>query len=113
MKKNMHIEKIVRNIFIVLTFISLGITLLNFTYLIYQNMDTYKLNNFLVSRVNTWFLWVDNILLYLVAVIYIILAIKSKKEVVLKVSFSIISILTTMTVLTFVINFIAEVFGMF
>lgn len=90
-------EIIVRNVLIVLTFISLIITFLNFTYLTYQERNIDLINNFLVI---------------IFAIIYIVLGIKSKKEVLLKVSFSIFSILTTMVVLTFIINFIASLFNM-
>ena len=106
-------EKIVRNTLIILTFISLIILFLNFTYAIYDNMNIEKINNVLVNYVNTWLMWIDNILLYVFAIMYIVIGVKSKKEVLLKVSFSIFSILTSMITLTFIVNFIAEIFGMF
>lgn len=105
-------EIIVRNVLIVLTFISLIITFLNFTYLTYQERNIDLINNFLVNYVNNAFLFIDNFLVIIFAIIYIVLGIKSKKEVLLKVSFSIFSILTTMVVLTFIINFIASLFNM-
>ena len=107
------IEKIVKNILIILTLVSLVITLLNFTYLTYQDRNIDRINDFLINYVNGWVLWVDNILLYIFSVAYIILGIKSKKEVLLKVSFSIFSILTAVITLTFIINFLADLFGMF
>ena len=106
-------EKIVRNTLIILTFISLIILFLNFTYAIYDNMNIEKINNVLVNYVNTWLMWIDSLLIFIFGIIYIVLGIKSKKEVLLKVSFSIFSILTTMISITFIINFIAEAFGMF
>lgn len=108
----MRKEIIVRNVLIVLTFISLIITFLNFTYLTYQERNIDLINNFLVNYVNNAFLFIDNFLVIIFAIIYIVLGIKSKKEVLLKVSFSIFSILTTMVVLTFIINFIASLFNM-
>lgn len=105
-------EIIVRNVLIVLTFISLIITFLNFTYLTYQERNIDLINNFLVNYVNNAFLFIDNFLVIIFGIIYIALGIKSKKEVLLKVSFSIFSILTTMVVLTFIINFIASLFNM-
>ncbi len=113
MNKKINIEKTVRNCLIFLTFVSLMITILNLTYATYQNLDIEKINHLLVSYVNTWLLWVDNILLYVFAIAYIVLALKSKKERILKVSFSFFSILTTMITLTFIINIVAELFGMF
>ena len=106
-------EKIVRNTLIILTFISLIILFLNFTYAIYDNMNIEKINNVLVNYVNTWLMWIDSLLIFIFGIIYIVLGIKSKKEVLLKVSFSIFSILTTMISITFIINFIAELFGVF
>ena len=106
-------EKIVRNILIILTSVSIIITFLNYTYITYQDMNINKINTFLIRYINGWLLWVDNILLYIFAIIYVFLGIKSKKEILLKVSFSIFSILTSMITLTFIVNFIAEIFGMF
>lgn len=111
--KKINGEIVVRNTLIVLTFISLIITFLNFTYLTYDNLNTELINNVLVNYVNTWLMWINNILLYIFAFIYIVIGIKSKKEVLLKVSFSIFSILTSIISLVFIINIIAEMFGMF
>ncbi len=105
------IEKIVRNILIVLTFISLIITFLNFTYLTYQDRNIDLINDFLVNYVNNAFVFIDNFLVIIFAIIYVVLGIKSKKEVVLKIAFSVFSILTTMVVLTFIINFLASLFN--
>ena len=110
--KRINVEPIVRNTLIILTFVNLIILLLNFTYVVYDNMNTELINNVLVNYINTWLMWIDNILLYIFGIIYIVLGIKSKKEVLLKVSFSIFSILTSMISLVFIVNFIAEIFGM-
>ena len=83
MKKEIN----VRNVLIVLTFISLIITFLNFTYLTYQERNIDLINNFLVNYVNNAFLFIDNFLVIIFGIIYIVLGIKSKKEVLLKVSF--------------------------
>ena len=109
---NINVEKIVRNALIILTFISLIITILNFTYMVYQDRNIDRINVFLIDYINNWLLWVDNILLYIFSIIYMILGIRSKKEVLLKVSFSIFSIMTAIITLTFIVNFIAEFFGM-
>ena len=111
--KKINIETNIRNILIILTFISLIITFLNFTYLTYDSLNVDKINNLLVNHINAWLIWIDNILLYIFAVIYIILGVKSRKEVVLKVSFSIFSILTATISLTFIVNLIANMFGIF
>lgn len=113
MGKKIINETIIRNILIILTFISLIITYLNFTYLTYQNLNIDIINNFLVNYVNNWILWTNNILLFIFAVLYIVIGVKSKKEVLLKISFSIFSILTTMLTSTFIINSVAEIFSIF
>ena len=110
--KKINAEPIVRNILITLTFVSLFILFLNYTYAVYDNGNIDAINNLLVNHINTWVMWIDNILLYIFAIIYIVVGIKSKKEVLLKVSFSIFSILTAMISLVFIVNFIAEIFGM-
>ncbi len=113
--KKYDTEKLIRNGLVILTFISLIIVMLNFTYLIYG--DSYNninsINDFLIKYINGPLLWIDNILLYVFAIIYIIAGIKSKKEVLLKVSFSVFSIITTMIFLTLTINAIAVIFGIF
>ena len=81
------IEKIVRNILIVLTFISLIITFLNFTYLTYQDRNIDLINDFLVNYVNNAFVFIDNFLVIIFAIIYVVLGIKSKKEVVIEIDF--------------------------
>lgn len=104
----------VEMILIVLTFISLIINSLEFTNIIYNcSYDTVNLNNFLVSSLFDILLWVDNILIYLVSIFYIVDTIQQKKHMVLKLSFCLFSICTTMIVSTFIISFIANVFGIF
>ena len=111
-KKNNRIEKIVKVALIILTFVSIIITSLNMTYAYYQNHNIDKINDFLVNFVNSWLLWADNILVILLAIVYIILGVKSKKETLLKIAFSIFSIMTTMVVLTGIINIFASFFEM-
>ena len=112
MKKNKR-EVIVRNILIGLTIVSLIITMLNFTYQVYEDLNVDRINNLLVNFINGWVMWIDNILLYIFAVIYIVIGVKSKNEIVLKVSFSIFSILTAIMSLTFIVNGLAHLFGIF
>lgn len=112
--KKLDMETLIRNGLIICTFISIIIVILNFTHLIYRNSyNIMPISDFLVKYINGPLLWIDNILVYILAISYIVIGIKSKKEVLLKVSFSIFSIITTMVVLTLVINVIAEMFGMF
>lgn len=115
MKKEIrNFDRIIQIILIVLTFISLIINALQYTYGIYNMMyNTDKLNSLLISTPYYIVLWTDNILIYIFGILNIYCAIKSKKEVLLKLSFSLFSILTTMILGTFVINFVASIFGLF
>ena len=101
-------------ILIILTFISLIISALEHTNMIYNwSFDTMKLNDLLVSTPFTIILWIDNLLIILVSIFYVIDTVQQKKNVFLKLSFCIFSICTTMLVSTFIINGIAEIFGIF
>ncbi len=112
-KNNKNIEHIIRNILIALTIISLAITTLNFTYLVYQDRNIEIINNFLITYVNGPVYIIDNILVFIFSIIYIILAIKSKNERILKIFFSLFAIFTTITSLTLIINVIADIFHIF
>lgn len=115
MKKEIkNFGKIVGMILIVLTGISLIINALLFTNMIYScSYITDNLNSLLISKPFDILLWIDNILIYLFALLYIIDAIESKKEVLLKISFSLFSVFTTIIVSNFCINFVATIFGIF
>ena len=105
-------EHLIRNILIGLTIVSLIITLLNHTYAVYQDRNIDLINNLLVNYINGWLFWIDNILVIVFALWYIVLALQSKCERVVKISFSIFSIITTMLVSNFIINFVASIFQM-
>lgn len=111
--KKYDIEKVMRNCLIILTLLSFIIVCLNFTHLVYIDQNIDQINDFLLKYVNGPFLWITNILLYIVAIIYMIAGIKSKQEVALKVSFSLFSMLTTIISMTLIINWLAELFQMF
>ena len=113
MNRKIKKENIIRNILIILTIISLIIVFLNFTYLIYQDYNIETINTFLIKYINGPLLWIDNIMLYIFSIIYIIFAIKSKKEVLIKICFSIFSVITTMLFITLIINSIANIFSIF
>lgn len=109
-----YFDKIVGFSLIILTMISLVMNGLYYTYAIYDcTYDVASLNQFLVSKPLEFILWIDNILIYVLGLIYIIEAIKTKKDRLLKVSLSLFSVLTTMIVSTGIINLIASLFGMF
>lgn len=115
--KEINIEKLVRNILIILTIISFTITILVITNTIYNDFaltnNNYSLNNIITDFKFEITFWIDNILIYLFSIIYIILGIKSKQEVVLKIFFSLFSVLSTIVVITLIMNFIAKLYGIF
>ncbi len=101
-------------VLIILTAISLIINTLQFTNQIYSwNYNTERLNNLLTSNPFGILLWFDNILIYICSILYIVSAIKSKKDILIKISFSLFSILTTIVVTTLLINVVASIFGIF
>ncbi len=115
MKKEIkNFEKIIGIVLIILTAISLIINTLQFTNQIYSwNYNTERLNNLLISNPFGILLWFDNILIYICSILYIVSAIKSKKDILIKISFSLFSILTTIVVTTLLINVVASIFGIF
>lgn len=115
MKKEIkNFEKFVGMILIVLTFISLLINALLFTNMIYScSYITDQLNNLVVSKPFNILLWIDNILIYFFALLYMIDTIHSKKDIILKISFSLFSIFTTIIISNLCINLIATIFGIF
>ena len=86
MKKEIkNFGKWVEIILIVLTIISLIISALEYTNLIYSDsFNTIALNDILISKPFTITLWVDNILIILVSIFYIIDTLEQKKNLFLK-----------------------------
>ena len=101
---------------VVLTFLSLIMSTLEYTNMIYSvSYDTTKLNDFVVGTPFSIILWIDNILIILLSIFYVIdtITIRQKKNVLLKISFCVISICSTMVVSTLIINTVAKLFGIF
>lgn len=115
MKKEIkNFGKVLEVILIILTFISLIIDLLLITNNIYtHSYDTMSLNSVVVSVPFNILLWVTNISIYFISIFYIIDTIKEKKNVLLKLSFCLFSILTTIVVFNTIMNFVAELFNIF
>lgn len=113
-KEIKHFEKIIEIILIILTVFSFIINTLTFTNALYNHSyDTGYLNSFVTSQSFYILLLLDNFLIYLVSIFYLVSAIQSKKDVLIKISFTILSIVTTITVATLIINFVASIFGVF
>lgn len=113
-KKNIVIDKWLLIGLIFVTFLGFIITTFELTNIIYSNTyDTMVLNDILITPLFGAFLWIDNILIFIFGILYIIAAIQSKQERILKISFSLFCMLSTLITLTFAINFVAELFGIF
>lgn len=109
-----NFNQMVGIILVVLTGISLVINALLFTNMIYNcSYDTMGLNELLVSTPFNILLWVDNILIFVIVLFYIISSIEEKKNAFIKISFAAFSVLTTIVVQSFAINWVAELFGVF
>jgi uncharacterized membrane protein len=115
MKKEIkNLEKCIEISLIILTFVSLIISALEYTNITYNmSYDTMKLNDLVVSTPFSIILWIDNILIILLSIFYVIDTIQKKKNMLLKISFCVFSICSTMLVSTFIINGIAKMFGIF
>lgn len=120
MKKEIkNFGTIVEVILVVLTFISLVINAIYMTNHMYSleselvmlNMNA--INSFCESSFFNIILWVDNILIYFVLIFYIIDTIKSKKNMFLRLSFSLFSFLTTLIVIVGEVNIVSNIFGIF
>lgn len=109
LKKN--IDVFIRNILIILTIINLIILTLNYTNAVYSNGNTDNIQSVL-NIVNGVIMWVNGILLYIFAILYIIVAVQSKKEMVIKISFSLLAIITNIMTVVFLVNGLASIFKM-
>lgn len=108
-----NFDKIVGIVLVILTVISLIIDLHIFA-LGFYNEDGYqfeKLGALINGTPFTILQWVDNCLIYLFAFLYIVSAIDTKREMLVKISFSVFSLLTTSLIMIPLINFVATCFG--
>ncbi len=109
-----NFEKFVEISLIVFTIISLGIDLLVFAHSTYNCDAIYPITELSSIVTSTPFMilfWIDNCLIYLFALLYIISALDTKEAVLLKISFSIFSVLTTIIIANIFINAVAGFFG--
>ena len=107
LKKNIDI--FIRNILIILMLINLVILTLNYTNAVYSNGSTDNLQSVL-NIVNGSIMWINSILLYIFSVLYIIVAVQSKKEMVIKIAFSLVAVLTNIMTMVFLVNGFASIF---
>jgi hypothetical protein len=104
------VENAIKIVLIILTFVNLIWVLIHFTYNIYDDGNISYINNFLL-KINDILLIMD-IAMYIVTIVYIVAAIKSKKELLLKLSLALFSLLTNMISITLIVNLFSIIFKM-
>lgn len=113
-KELKNYERNVTIILVVLTVISLVINVLVYTTGIYGD-DTFYNTNAIREIVNSgWFMtliWVDNIAIYITNLFYFAGVLDSKRDLIVKISFAIFSILSTVLINIQIVNLVASLFG--
>ena len=113
-KEVKNYERNVTIILVALTVISLIINVLVYTTGIYSD-DTFYNTDAIRNVVNSgWFmtiLWVDNIAIYVTNLFYFAGIIDSKRDMLVKISFGIFSILSTVLINVQIVNLVAGLFG--
>lgn len=114
-KEIKNYERNVTIILVILTVISLVINILVYTTGIYSD-DTFYNTEAIRSVVNSgWFmivLWIDNIAIYVTNLFYFAGIIDSKRDMLVKISFGIFSILSTVLINVQIVNLVASLFGL-
>ena len=112
-KEIKNYERNVTIILVILTVISLVINILVYTTGIYSD-DTFYNTEAIRSVVNSgWFmivLWIDNIAIYVTNLFYFAGIIDSKRDMLVKISFGIFSILSTVLINVQIVNLVASLF---
>lgn len=113
-KELKNYERNVTIILVILTVISLVINVLVYTTGIYGD-DTFYNTNAIREIVNSgWFMtliWVDNIAIYITNLFYFAGVLDSKRDLIVKISFAIFSILSTVLINIQIVNLVASLFG--
>ena len=109
-KEIKNFGKVIEVLLVFLTLISLVLTLLVFTNAYHIGEET-RLNDLLISNSFLIVIYIENGLLYLVSLLYIIDTIEQKKNIFLRLSFTLFSILTTIFCFGSLTNVVAKVFG--
>ncbi len=113
-KEVKNYERNVTIILVALTVISLIINVFVYTTGIYSD-DTFYNTDAIRNVVNSgWFmtiLWVDNIAIYVTNLFYFAGIIDSKRDMLVKISFGIFSILSTVLINVQIVNLVAGLFG--
>lgn len=115
-KEVKNYERNVTIILVILTVISLIIDFLAYTCMVYGDASFYN-TTAIRSVINSgWFMtivWVDNIAIYITNLFYFAGILDSKRDLIVKISFAIFSVLSTILINLQIVNLIADAFGMF
>lgn len=115
-KEVKNYERNVTIILVILTVISLIIDFLAYTGMVYNDEIIYN-TTAIRSVINSgWFMtivWVDNIAIYITNLFYFAGILDSKRDLIVKISFAIFSVLSTILINLQIVNLIADAFGMF
>lgn len=113
-KELKNYERNVTIILVVLTVISLVINVLVYTTGIYGDDTFYNINAIREIVNSGWFMtliWVDNIAIYITNLFYFAGVLDSKRDLIVKISFAIFSILSTVLINIQIVNLVASLFG--
>ena len=115
-KEVKNYERNVTIILVILTVISLIIDFLAYTGMVYNDEIIYN-TTAIRSVINSgWFMtivWVDNIAIYITNLFYFAGILDSKRDLIVKISFAIFSVLSTILINLQIVNLIADAFGIF
>ena len=114
-KEVKNYERNVTIILAILTVISLIIDFLAYTGMVYNDEIIYN-TTAIRSVINSgWFMtivWTNNIAIYITNLFYFAGILDSKRDLVVKISFAIFSVLSTILINLQIVNLIADAFGM-
>lgn len=115
-KEVKNYERNVTIILVILTVISLIIDFLAYTGMVYNDGMIYN-TTAIRSVINSgWFMtivWTNNIAIYITNLFYFAGILDSKRDLIVKISFAIFSVLSTILINLQIVNLIADAFGMF
>ena len=115
-KEVKNYERNVTIILVILTVISLIIDFLAYTGMVYNDEIIYN-TTAIRSVINSgWFMtivWTNNIAIYITNLFYFAGILDSKRDLIVKISFAIFSVLSTILINLQIVNLIADAFGMF
>ena len=115
-KELKNYERNVTIILVILTVISLIIDTLVYTGMLYNDEILYNvtaIRNIIDSKWFMTILWVDNIFIYVTNLFYFVGIFDSKRDMIVKISFAVFSILSTILINLQIVNLVAEMFGLF